>query len=81
MAFLARDLLRITTSNATAGKLLSNLVCSSKYNKSNFNYYSNKIISPGRFIFEKTNISDEAQIDSLAEKLWDLSKYLIENKT
>ena len=80
-AFLARDLLRITTSNATAGKLLSNLVCSSKYNESNFNYYSNKIISPGRFAFEKTNISDEAQIDGLAKKLWNLSKSLIDNKT
>ena len=80
-AFLARDLLRITTSNVTAGKLLSNLVCSSKYNKLNFTYYSNKILSPGKFIFEETNISEEAQIDILAKNLWDLSKSLIDNKT
>ncbi len=80
-AYLARDLLRITTSNITAGRLLCDLVCSSKYNKSDFNYYSNKIISPGIFVFEKTNISEEAQIDGLAKKLWDLSKSLIENKT
>ena len=79
-AYLARDLLRITTSNFTAGKLLSDLVCSCKYNKSDFNYYSNKIISPGRFTFEKTNISEEAQIEGLAKKLWELSQSLIDNK-
>ena len=78
-AFLARDLLRISTSNERAGMLLSNLVCSCKYNKYDFNYYSNKIISPGKFIFEKTNISEEAQSEGLSNKLWDLSKSLIEN--
>ena len=78
-AYLARDLLRITTSNEIAGSLLSNLVCSSKYNKLDFNYYSNKIISPGKFIFEKANISKEAQKEDLSKKLWDLSKSLIDN--
>ena len=79
-AFLARDLLRITTSNETAGKLLCDLVCSCIYSKSNFNYYSNKIISPGKFIFDKTNVSDEAQRSDLSHDLWELSKALINNK-
>ena len=79
-ATLARDLLRITTTNEQAGLLLSDLVCLYKYNKPDFNYYSNKIISSGKFIFEKTNISDEAQREGLSKKLWDLSESLINNK-
>ena len=78
---LARDVLRITTSNEKAGILLSALVCSNKYNKSYFSYYSNKLISPGKFVFEETNISDEAQKVGLSNKLWELSKFLIDNKT
>ena len=78
---LARDLLKITTSNERAGMLLSELVCSIRYNKSEFNYYSNKIISPGKFVFEKTNISEEAQVEGLSNKLWELSQSLIDNKT
>ena len=80
-AYLARDLLRISTSNEKAGMILSELVYSSKYNKDGFNYYSNKIISLGKFVFEKTNISDEAQKEGLSKKLWELSKSLIDNKT
>ena len=79
-AFLARDLLRIATSNEKAGMLLSELVYSSKYNENDFNYYSNKIISLGKFVFEKTNISEEAQKEALSNKLWELSKSLISNK-
>ncbi len=78
-ASLARDIFRITTSNKKAGLLLSDLVCSFKYNKSGFNYYSNRIISSGKFIFEKTNISPEAQKEDLSNKLWELSKSLIDN--
>ena len=78
-SFLARDLLRITTSNKKAGMLLSDLVNLSKYNNPGFNYYSNKIISLGKFIFEKTNISQEAQTEGLSYKLWELSKSLISN--
>ena len=77
---LARDLLKITTSNEKAGMLLSELVCSGKYNNTDFNYYSNKIISPGKFVFEKTNISEEANQEGLSNRLWELSKSLIENK-
>ena len=80
-ASLARDLLRISTSNDNAGMLLSDLVCLSKYNKSGFNYYSNKIISPGKFVFEKSNISEEAQKQHKSNKLWELSQSLIDNKT
>ena len=79
-SFLARDLLRITTSNEQAGKHLCDLVCSYKYNKLGFNYYSNKLLSPGKFIFEKTNISEEAQREGLSNRLWDLSESLINKK-
>ena len=77
-AFLARDILRITTSKKQAGLLLVDWAFSSKYKKPGFNYYSNKIISPGKFIFEKTDISNDAQREDLSDDLWDLSKSLIE---
>ena len=77
-AFLARDILRITTSNKNAGLLLSNLACLCKYRKPGFNYYSNKIISSGKFIFEETNISNDAQRGDLADDLWELSQSLID---
>jgi len=77
-AFLARDILRITTSNKKAGLLLSNLACLSKYTKPGFNYYSNKIISSGKFIFEETEISNDAQRGDLSDNLWELSKSLID---
>ena len=77
-AFLARDILRITTSNKEAGLILSNLACISKYKKSGFNYYSNKIISSGKFIFEKSDISNDAQREDLSDHLWELSNFLID---
>ena len=77
-AFLARDILRITTSNKQAGLLLSDLACSSKYKKPGFNYYSNKIISSGKFIFERTDISNDANSADLANNLWALSTSIIE---
>ena len=79
-AFLARDLLRITTSNEKAGILLSQLVYEEKYNKPGFNFYSNKLIAPGKFVFETNNISDEAKMDLLPQKLWILSESLINKK-
>ena len=80
-AFLARDLLKITTSNEKAGLLLCDLVNLGKYSQSEFYYYSNKIISSGKFIFEKTNISDEAKNEILSYKLWELSDSLISKYT
>ena len=80
-SFLARDVLRIATSNEKAGSILSNLASSRKYNKHYFIYYSNKIISLGKYVFEETNISEEAQKEGLEKKLWDLSQSLIDNKT
>ncbi len=77
-AFLARDILRITTSNEKAGLLLANLCYLNKYNKPDFNFYSNRIISSGKFIFEKTDISNEARREDLSDKLWELSQSLID---
>ena len=79
-SFLARDILKITTSNEKAGMILSDLVSSCKYNKPYFEYYSNKIISPGKFVFEKSNISEEAQKEGLSNRLWELSESLIDKK-
>ena len=77
-SLLARDILRITTSNKDAGLLLSDLACLCKYKKPNFNYYSNKIVSSGKFIFDKADISYDAQREDLSENLWELSKSLID---
>ena len=77
-AFLARDVLRITTSNKNAGLLLSNLASLSKYRKPGFNYYSNKIISSGKFIFEESDISNDAQREDLSDNLWEFSQALID---
>ena len=79
-SFLARDILKITTSNEKAGMILSDLVSSCKYNKPYFEYYSNKISSPGKFVFEKSNISEEAQKEGLSNRLWELSESLIDKK-
>ena len=79
-AFFARDILRITTTNKQAGLLLANLACSSKYANPGFNYFSNKIISSGKFIFEKTDISIEAQSEDLSNNLWELSNSIINKK-
>ena len=78
-AFFARDILKITTTNKEAGLILSNLTCLSKYKKTGFNYYSNKIISSAKFSFEKSDISDEAHREDLADNLWQLSESLVEN--
>ena len=77
-AFLARDVLRITTSNIDAGLLLCNLAILDKYNKTGFKYYSNKIISSGKFIFDEEEISNDAQRGDLSDKLWQFSKSLID---
>ena len=79
-SFLARDIFKITTSNEKAGMILSDLVSSCKYNKPYFEYYSNKISSPGKFVFEKSNISEEAQKEGLSNRLWELSESLIDKK-
>ncbi|AIQ96832.1 SDR family NAD(P)-dependent oxidoreductase [Prochlorococcus sp. MIT 0801] len=77
-SFLARDILRITTSNKDAGLLLTNLACLCKYREPGFNYYSNRIISSGKFTFEQTEISNDAQRRDLSDKLWELSQSLID---
>ena len=64
-------------SNEKAGMILCDLIISLKYNKNDFKYYSNKIISSGKFLFEEANISCEAQREGLSERLWELSKDLI----
>ncbi len=78
-ATLARDLLGITTTNEKAGSLLCDLVLLAKYKKNCFYFYSNKIVSLRKFIFERTITSDESNIEGLSGKLWELSDKLVAN--
>ncbi len=78
-ATLARDLLGITTTNEKAGSLLCELVLLEKYKNNCFYFYSNKIVSLRRFIFERTSTSDESNVEGLSERLWELSDELVTN--
>ena len=78
-SLVARDILRITETPENAGKILSDLVLEPKMNNLSFIYMSNKIISPGQKIFEETEISEEANNNEIAKKLWKISKGLIED--
>ncbi len=78
-AFLARDILRITSTPESAGQDLLDLVLSDRYISEEFIFMSNSIKSPGEIILEKGNISEEAKDQSKAKKLWDLSNITIEN--
>tara|TARA_Y100001968_G_scaffold257396_1_gene244031 strand:- start:515 stop:1504 length:990 start_codon:yes stop_codon:yes gene_type:complete len=70
-AFFARDVFRITESPQKAGSILSELADDSKFLSSSFKYFSNKLIRPGKKVFEESEISSEALDDNLSEELWD----------
>ncbi len=78
-AALARDLLGISTTNEKAGSLLCDLVLLEKYKENRFYFYSNKIVSLRKFIFERTSTSEESNIEGLSEELWELSDKLASN--
>jgi protochlorophyllide reductase len=72
-AFLARDLLRLTESPEQAGALLAGLAISTPEDPSGFQYWSNRVMGPGRLRFAEAEPSAEARSDALAAELWRLT--------
>ncbi len=72
-SLFARDIFRFSVTPQHAGELLANLCDDDLYKKEGFRFYSNKLVGPGLFKFEETEVSLEASNDNLAKKLWDLS--------
>ena len=77
-AAVARDLLRVTESVTTAGRLLAALTTDSAYGTPGFRYWSNRLVRPGLHRFEaKATSPDGADLDR-ASTLWRLSALLME---
>jgi protochlorophyllide reductase len=80
-ALVARDLLRITETPQRAGALLAGLATGltpqAKPESSGFQYWSNRVVGPGRLRFEAGQPSAEACSDALARQLWALSSQQI----
>ena len=72
-ALVARDLLRLTETPERAGALLAGLATSSPSDPVGFEYWSNRVLGPGRLRFERSEPSEEARCDGLARELWTLS--------
>jgi len=73
-AFVARDLLRLTETPQRAGALLAGLATLSPADPDGFQYWSNRVLGPGRLRFELSEPSVEARSDDLARELWTLSE-------
>ena len=78
-ALVARDLLRLTETPERAGALLAGLATSSPADPVGFQYWSNRVLGPGRLRFEPVETSVEASCEELARELWTLSAAAIEN--
>jgi protochlorophyllide reductase len=72
-ALVARDLLRLTETPERAGALLAGLATSSAPDPVGFQYWSNRVLGPGRLRFERSDPSLEARSDALARELWTLT--------
>jgi protochlorophyllide reductase len=72
-SFVARDLLRLTETPQRAGALLAGLATSSPADPVGFQYWSNRVLGPGRLRFEPSEPSVEARSDDLARELWTLT--------
>jgi protochlorophyllide reductase len=72
-ALMARDLLRLTETPEGAGTLLASLASTPPPQPSGFQYWSNRVMGPGRLRFEVSQPSAEACSDTQARQLWDLS--------
>ncbi|MEB3172318.1 MAG: SDR family NAD(P)-dependent oxidoreductase [Cyanobacteriota bacterium] len=72
-AFVARDLLRLTESAERAGALLAALATDGAYSTPGFQYWSNRVLGPGKLRFAQHEPSPEARNDALAESLWQLT--------
>ena len=76
-ALVARDLLRVTESVATAGGLLTDLITDSAYASPGFSYWSNRLVRPGLHRFSVAQTSAEAADLRKAGDLFRLSDDLI----
>jgi len=71
---VAKNILGISESMENAGKILSQIVLDSNLNNVGFIYLSNKLIARNNHKLVESNVSDEANSDELASKLWILSE-------
>jgi protochlorophyllide reductase len=78
-ALIARDLLRLTETPQRAGTLLAGVATSSPPDPVGFQYWSNRVLGPGRLRFAVSEISLEASNDDLARELWRLSAEAVSN--
>ena len=72
-AFVARDLLRLTETPERAGALLAGLATGDPAALEGFQYWSNRVLGPGRLRFAEAEPSAEARDDALAAELWRLT--------
>lgn len=72
-ALVARDLLQLTESPQRAGALLVGLATNTPEQPQAFEYWSNRVLGPGRRRFERAEPSAEARSTQLAQELWQLS--------
>jgi protochlorophyllide reductase len=72
-ALVARDLLRLTETPQRAGALLAGLATSSPPDPVGLQYWSNRVLGPGRLRFDISEPSAEARSDDLARELWALT--------
>ncbi len=70
----AKNILGISESVENAGKILSEIVLDANLNNVGFIYLSNKLIARKKHKLVESNVSDEANSDELASKLWILSE-------
>ena len=76
-ALVARDLLRLTESVPTAGRLLADLASDVAFSSPGFSYWSNQLVRPGLHRFEATATSAAGADHELAASLWQLSEALL----
>jgi protochlorophyllide reductase len=76
-AFAARSVLRLTESVETAGDLLAALCCDPAYAANGFSFHRNRVVGPGRRVFEASTTSVEGQDTELARRLWVASEGVV----
>jgi protochlorophyllide reductase len=76
-ALVARDLLRLTETPEQAGALLADLAAGPAHGNGGVHYWCNRVLGPARRRFEAVQPSAEAQDDTLAAELWQLSAGLV----
>ena len=73
---IAKNILGISENVENAGKLLSQIVFESDFNKNKYLHLSNKLVFYKKHKLVKSDVSEEASKSELALKLWSLSEEL-----